>query len=94
MKRKEKVLSVSVGLIILSSAAIVYEDKAIYELKIQPEQRVGIIKTEEFNSEMFQVLVAKSGVILTKQSLSTMLLPAISADGFDAVTAPSMMTFP
>ena len=94
MKEKEKALSVLAGLIILSSAAIVSGDEAIYELKTQPEQRVGVIKTEEFNSEIFQVLVAKSGVILTKGSLSTMLGPAISAEGFDAVTAPSMMPFP
>ena len=91
MKGKKKARSVSVGLIILSLPAITSGDNVIYELKTQLEQKAEVIQAQKFNSEMFQDLVAKSGVVLTKDALSMMLDPAVSTDDIDAVTGPSMM---
>ena len=94
MKRNKKVITISVGLIALGSASMTTVNNATYELNSEPKDQTGLIETQELNSEMFQDLVAKSGVVLTKDALYAILGHTVSAEGVDAITAPSMMPLP
>jgi len=94
MKRNRKVITISVGLIVLGSVAMTSGDNATYKLNTEPKDRLRLLEIQEINSEMFQDLVAKSGVVLTEDALFTILGPTISAEGVDTVTAPSMMPLP
>ena len=94
MKRNKKVITISAGLIVLGSAAMTSVNNATYELNTKPEGRTGLTEAKELNSELFQDLVAKSGVVLTREALYVIPGYTIPSEGADIVTAPSMMPLP
>ena len=94
MKRNTKVITISAGLIVLGSAVAITANNATYELNTKPEDRRGLTEAKELNSEIFQDLVAKSGVVLTQEALYVIPGYTIPSEGADIVTAPSMMPLP
>ncbi len=60
------------------------------ELEILPEQGAEIAEPRGLGTKALQDIVAKSGMVLTIDSLRIALDTAVSADDIDAVTAPSM----
>ena len=94
MKRHKKVITISAGLIVLGSAVATSVDNATYELNMQPEGKTGLTETQKLGPELFQDLVAKSGIVLTQEALSVILGHTIPSEDVDIVTAPSMMPLP
>ena len=86
-KQRKKALIIGAGLILLGSMA---SSTTVHELKILPAGKAEIAEAHGSNSKVLQDLVAESGVVLTVETLRTMLGAAVSADDIDIVTAPSM----
>ena len=86
-RRKRKVLAISVGVIALSLIAVTQGDKIkhVYISMTEPEHQLEITKSEQYNTSTFQSLVEGPGVVLTKDSLLTILGPTAEKD-IDAVT--------
>lgn len=94
MRRNTKIITISAGLIVLGSAVAATANNATYELNTKHEDRMGLTEAKELNSEIFQNLVAKSGVVLTQEALYIIQGYTVPSEGVDIVTAPSMMPLP
>ena len=94
MKRSEKVLIISTGLMVLGLVVVASEHDAVHRLGIKPKAKLEVVQSQNFDSGTFHDLIAKSGVVVTRDALSIILGPSISSEKIDVVTAPSMMCLP
>ena len=87
-QRKRKVLVISAVLIALGSVAITQGDKVkhAYISFTQSEYQPEVTESKEYDNSTFQSLVEGPGVVLTEDSIKTILGPA-TEKSIDAVTA-------
>lgn len=87
-RRKRRILATTAGIITLSLilATQASNIKHMYVSVMQSGHSVETATPQEYNASTFQSLVEKYGVILTKDSLSTILGPPVR-ENVDAVTS-------